>query len=47
MGETKAHGPPAPSAIPDLLDGVKQYNIKAILESRKPTNRQSTQYLIK
>ncbi len=41
------HGSPAPGAIPDLLGGVKQYNMEAILESCKPTNGQGTQYLIK
>ncbi len=45
--ETEVHGLPAPSAIPDLLGGVKQYNMETILESCKPTNGHGTQYLVK
>ncbi len=41
------HGPPAPSAIPDLSDGVKQYDMETILKSRKPANGRGIQYLVK
>ncbi len=47
MSGNQGKCPLAPDVIPDLLGGVKQYNMKTILESCRPVNGHGTQYLVK